>query len=165
MSGNFPIELNQSVSANFSICSETAVQRQPVIDPFDEFYKAAFFSAIFIYVVSLITMLANSLLLLTFYVDPLKIFRNSTTNFLIGLAIVDLLTALVQEPIYATCFIILPYRNVEPLWTLQVISHHFLYNGVAVNRLRLYRDAVCRGFIVFEVRPFGDDKEESLHYR
>ena len=102
-SGGYSNELNQSVSVNFSICSEPATPRPQVIDQLEDFYKAAFGSAIFIYVVSLITILANSLLLLIFCVDPLKIFRNSTTYFLIGLAIVDLLTALVQEPIYASC--------------------------------------------------------------
>ena len=61
--------------------------------------------------VSLITILANSLLLLVFCVHPLKIFRNSTTYFLIGLATVDLLTALVQEPIYATCFMFVYFQH------------------------------------------------------
>ena len=75
------------------------------------FAKAAFGSALFLFLVSFLTILVNSLLLLAFCIDPLKIFRNSTTYFLIGLAIVDLLTALVQEPIYATCFVILYIRH------------------------------------------------------
>ncbi|KAJ7353805.1 hypothetical protein OS493_032078 [Desmophyllum pertusum] len=73
-------------------------------NPYEEFYKVAFGSAIFICVASFITILANSLLLLACCIDPLKIFRSPTTYFLIGLAIVDLLTALIQEPAYATCF-------------------------------------------------------------
>ena len=111
MSGNFLNEVNQSVSANLSSCSETAAQSPSVMDPLEDYYKVAFGSAIFIYVVSLITILANSLLLLVFCVDPLKIFRNSTTFFLIGLATVDLLTALVQEPIYATCFMFVYFQH------------------------------------------------------
>ena len=110
-SENFSNDLNQTVSANLSSCSVTATQSPSVIDPFADFYKVAFGSAIFIYLVSLITIIANSLLLLILCIDPLKIFRNSTTYFLIGLAIVDLLTALVQEPIYATCFVILYIRH------------------------------------------------------
>ena len=82
-----------------------------MIDPFEDYYKAAFGSAIFIYVVSLITISANTLLLLIFWVDPLKIFRNPTTYFLIGLAIVDLLTALVQESIYASCFMLVYFQH------------------------------------------------------
>ena len=76
-------------------------------NPFEDFYKAAFGSSIFMFVSLLVTILANSLLLLVLCIDPLKIFRNATTYFLIGLAIVDLLTGLVQEPIYATCFMFL----------------------------------------------------------
>ncbi len=43
--------------------------------------------------------------------DPLKLFRNATTHFLIGLTSVDLFTALVQEPIYATCFMLLYFQH------------------------------------------------------
>ena len=81
----------------------------------EEFSKAAFGSSIFIIIVSLMTIVANSLLLVTFLVDPLKIFRNPTSYFLIGLAIVDLLTALIQEPIYATCFMLMYFQH--PSWT------------------------------------------------
>ena len=80
-------------------------------NPLEDVYKAAFVSSIFIIMCSLITILANGLLLFVFFVDPLKIFRNPTTYFLIGLAIVDLLTALVQEPIQATCFMLLYFQH------------------------------------------------------
>ena len=81
----------------------------------EEFSKAAFGSSIFIIIVSPMTIVANSLLLVTFLVDPLKIFRNPTSYFLIGLAIVDLLTALIQEPIYATYFMLMYFQH--PSWT------------------------------------------------
>ena len=81
----------------------------------EEFSKSAFGSSIFIIIVSPMTIVANSLLLVTFLVDPLKIFRNPTSYFLIGLAIVDLLTALIQEPIYATCFMLMYFQH--PSWT------------------------------------------------
>ena len=80
-------------------------------NPLEDFYKAAFGSSFFIIICSLRTILANSLLLFVFFVDPLKIFRNPTTYFLVGLAVVDLLTALVQEPIYATCFMLLYFQH------------------------------------------------------
>ena len=76
-------------------------------NPYDEFFKFAFGSAIYMIIVSFITIIANGLLLLVFFFDPLKIFRNATTYFLIGLAIVDILTAATQEPLYATCFIMM----------------------------------------------------------
>ena len=56
--------------------------------------------------VSLVSIVANGLLLLVFLFDPLKIFRNTTTCFLVGLALLDL-TIAVQEPMYATCYIMM----------------------------------------------------------
>ena len=108
--GNSSLELNGSASGNSSSCSES-VRAGMIPNPYADFYAAAFGSSIFIIVVSFTTILANSCLLLAFFVDPLKIFRNPTTYFLIGLAIVDLLTALAQEPIYATCFMLLYFQN------------------------------------------------------
>lgn len=61
--------------------------------------------------VSLFTILVDILLRGTFLLDPIKTFRNPTTFFLIGSAIVDLLTGLVQEPTYATCFMLLYFQH------------------------------------------------------
>ena len=108
--GNSSLEHNESTQGNYSTCRES-VEPDMKANPLADFYTAAFGSSIFIIVVSFIAVLANSFLLLTFYVDPLKIFRNPTTYFLTGLALVDLLTALVQEPIYATCFMLLYFQN------------------------------------------------------
>ena len=110
-SSNSSNGLDQSVSGNYSACKEAIPQSATAINPLEDYYKAAFGSSIFITVVSFTTVLTNSLLLFVFYVDPLKIFRNPTTFFLIGLAIVDLLTALVQEPIYAACFMLVYFRH------------------------------------------------------
>ena len=110
-------ELQQSQKpSNSSVCTGTAgLNSQKEMMHIEEFSKAAFGSSIFIIIVSPMTIVANSLLLVTFLVDPLKIFRNPTTYFLIGLAIVDLLTALIQEPIYATCFMLMYFQH--PSWT------------------------------------------------
>ena len=87
-------ELQQSQkSSNSSVCIRAAgLNSQKEMMHLEEFSKAAFGSSIFIIIVSPMTIVANSLLLVTFLVDPLKIFRNPTSYFLIGLAIVDLLT-------------------------------------------------------------------------
>ena len=111
ITSNSTNEQNESVSLNHSVCTSAPIQPAPPVNPLEDFYKAAFGSSIFIYVVSLTTILTNSLLLFVFYVDALKIFRNPTTFFLIGLAIVDLLTAFLQEPIYATCFMLLYFQH------------------------------------------------------
>ena len=66
-------------------------------------------------IVSFTTIIVNSLLLLVFFFDPLKIFRNATTYFLVGLAIVDILTAATQEPMYATCFIMMYTKHPDTL--------------------------------------------------
>ena len=84
-------------------------------NPYEDFIKAAFGSAIFMFVSLFVTILANSLLLLVLCIYPLKIFHNPTTYFLIGLAIVDSLQGLVQEPIFATCFTLLYFQH--PLTT------------------------------------------------
>ena len=110
-SSNSSNEIDHSVSGNYSACREVILQSQTAINPLDDYYKAAFGSSIFIAVVALTTVITNSLLLFIFYVDPLKMFRNPTTFFLIGLAIVDLLTALVQEPIYASCFMFVFFQH------------------------------------------------------
>ena len=102
-------QLNGLIFGNQSApCTE---HPSPAVNPLEDLFRVAFGSSIFIFMVSLITVLANSFLLLTFLVDPLKIFRNPSTYFLIGLAIVDLLTGLVQEPIYATCFMFLYFQH------------------------------------------------------
>ena len=108
--------------ANFSGNSSSCAQsnRQPsfaIPNPYEEFFKFAFGSAIYILTVSLITIMANGLLLLVFFFDPLKIFRNATTYFLVGLAVVDILTAATQEPAYATCFIMMYARHPDTRYT------------------------------------------------
>ena len=52
-----------------------------------------------------------------FFFDPLKLFRNATTYFLVSLAVVDILTAAVQEPVYATCFIMMYTRHPDTSYT------------------------------------------------
>ena len=105
-------------SGNSSSCAQS--NRHPsfaIPNPYEEFFKLAFGSAIYILTVSLITIMANGLLLLVFFFDPLKIFRNATTYFLVGLAVVDILTAATQEPAYATCFIMMYARHPDTRYT------------------------------------------------
>lgn len=78
------------------------------LNPVDEdFYKVAFSAAIFMFIALLITIVANSFLLLVLYIDSLRMFRNPTSYFLLGLAITDLLTALVQGTVLATLYVFL----------------------------------------------------------
>ena len=102
--------LSCKVTTNFtgnSTSSCTQLPSPPLFNPYHEFFKFAFGSAIYMIIVLFTTVVANGLLLVVFFFDPLKIFRNATTYFLIGLAFVDILTAASQQPMYATCFIML----------------------------------------------------------
>ena len=113
---------NRSIVANFTgnLSLRPAVQSVPLgpeVSPFDEFFKFAFGSAIYIIIASFVTVLANGLLLVVFFFDPLKTFRTATTYFLISLAFVDILTAASQEPMYATCFIMMYLRHPDTLAT------------------------------------------------
>ena len=113
---------NRSIVANFTgnLSLRPAVQSVPLgpeVSPFDEFFKFAFGSAIYIIITSFVTVLANGLLLVVFFFDPLETFRTATNYFLISLAFVDILTAASQEPMYATCFIIMYLRHPDTLAT------------------------------------------------
>ena len=92
-------------AANNISCGTTSHGVGP--DPFAEFKIYAFGSAIYMIIISFITIVANGLLLVVFLVDPLKMLRNPTSYFLIGLAISDLLTAMICLPLNSSCFIML----------------------------------------------------------
>ena len=92
--------------------------------------------------------MANGLLLLVFFFDPLKIFRNATTYFLVGLAVVDILTAATQEPAYATCFIMMYARHPDTLYVPQTIEcwtyHLYSFDELLVSyRARIYFHTIC----------------------
>ena len=67
-------------------------------------------SGTFLAVICPLTVLANSLLLVAIYKDPFKTFRTPTACFLVGLAITDLVTGLVPEPMVTACYFML-YSN------------------------------------------------------
>lgn len=69
-----------------------------------------FISGTFLAVVCPLTVLANTLLLVAIYKDPFKTFRTPTACFLVGLAIVDLITGLMPEPMVTACYFML-YNN------------------------------------------------------
>ena len=114
--------LTTNFTGNFSPCAQPiSPYSTSMTNPYDEFFKFAFGSAIYMIIVSSMTIVANGLLLLVFLFDPLKIFRNATTYFLVGLAIVDILTAATQEPMYATCFIMMYKKHPDTLSTCKTL--------------------------------------------
>ena len=67
----------------------------------DQYLKVEFISAIFLTVLSPLTVSANTLLLATVWRNPLGCFRTPTIYFTIGLALADLLCGLTVEPLFA----------------------------------------------------------------
>ena len=120
--------------------------------PFENFFKVAFGLSIFVSIASFIIISANTLLLLTFFIDPLKIFRNPTTYYLIGLAIVDLLTGLVQEPIYATCFIIPSIRGCYPLMKF---AAYFASCSITISLIIVFAFTVTQYIVVASPLKYG----------
>ena len=92
--------ITDNITAKYaSACGTSPTEAAIFSDPYEEFAKFLFGSAIYMIVLSLITITANALLLLVVIVDPLKTFKNPTSYFLIGLALSDLLTALIHLPL------------------------------------------------------------------
>ena len=152
-------ELQQSQKpSNSSVCTGAAgLDSQEGMMHVEEFSKAAFGSSIFIIIVSPMTIVANSLLLVTFLVDPLKIFRNPTSYFLIGLAIVDLLTALIQEPIYAACFMLMYFQH--PSWTKceswMEFTFHFSAFPVSISASIVFAFTLTHYIVVTSPLKYG----------
>ena len=90
---------NSTINASFLLPPDNVLE-----DAYEIFFKFAFGSAIYMFIASFLSIIANGLLLLVFLFDPFKIFRKSTTYFLVGLSIAAILTATTQQPMYATCF-------------------------------------------------------------
>ena len=98
--------LTSNLTGNSSSSLQPITQPSvPLPDIYQEYYKFAFGSAIYMVIVSFTTIVANGLLLVVFFLDPFKVFRNATTYFLIGLSLVDIITATTQQPMDITCFI------------------------------------------------------------
>jgi len=111
--------ITANFTGNVSSCPQPipAPTSGPIVNPYNEFYKFAFGSAIYMIILSFVNILANGLLLLVFFIDPLKIFRNATTYFLIGIAFVDIFIAATQQPMYSTCFIMMYIRHPDTVKT------------------------------------------------
>ena len=115
--------------------------------------------SISMFVASFITILANSLLLLAFFIDPLKIFRNSTTYFIIGLSIVDLLTALVQEPaacMFHVCLLLAPFEKEIQTFMIAVTNVSAQFNfSISASFLMVFAFTVTQYFVVSSPLKYG----------
>lgn len=85
--------------------NSTANSSEPIEPP----YLGTVFliSGTFLGVICPLTILANVLLLVAIYKDPFSTFRTPTACFLVGLAITDLITGLVPEPMVTSCYFLI----------------------------------------------------------
>ena len=70
-----------------------------------------FASGICLLFLSTIGVASNSLLLVSIWKNPTKSFRSPTTNFILGLAIADLVTGLTTEPFFALYYFVSYYSS------------------------------------------------------
>ena len=116
------IRFNLNSTTNFTFNSSFLLPPDNVLeDAYEIFFKFAFGSAIYMFIASFLSIIANGLLLLVFLFDPLKIFRKATTYFLVGLSIADILTATTQQPMYATCFTMIYIKHRDTGKTCQTL--------------------------------------------
>ena len=71
---------------------------------YGSFFEAAYKAAIYMSIISVLTIAANIFVLAISIKDPMKTFRTPTAYFLMGIALADLATAAVVEPCYYYCF-------------------------------------------------------------
>ena len=88
--------------ANHSLSCSTKPNVNPV--NFASFWEAAYVAAIYMSIISVLTIAANIFVLAISIKDPMKTFRTPTAYFLVGIAFADLATAAVVEPCYYYCF-------------------------------------------------------------
>ena len=122
------IRFNLNSTTNFTINASFLLPPDNVLeDAYEIFFKFAFGSAIYMFIASFLSIIANGLLLLVFLFDPLKIFRKATTYFLVGLSIADILTATTQQPMYATCFTMIYIKHRDTGNTCQTLTSVNIY--------------------------------------
>ncbi|XP_068737753.1 cannabinoid receptor 2-like [Montipora capricornis] len=70
-------------------------------DLWNQFLTISMISAVYLSILSVVTTLANGVLLVALYQDPFKVLRQPPTIFITGLALADFLTGVVVEPLFA----------------------------------------------------------------
>ena len=134
--------LKQSVSGYDSACKEAILQSATAINPFEDYYKAAFGSSIFIAIVSLTTVLTNSLLLFVFLrrrsencSQPNNIFSDRFGHCRLDNSPGSRthIPNLFCVPLLSTSF----HREMPTSRERWKVSRRFCYDGILSNRLRL----------------------------
>lgn len=81
------------------VCSDN--RNSSNVDLWNQFLVICGLSAVYLSLLSILTTLANGLLLVALYQDPFKTFRQPPTIFITGLALADFLTGIAVDPIFS----------------------------------------------------------------
>ena len=84
---------------------------------FQRYLYAAFIVAFYLSVLSVVTLATNLPLVVVFIKNPSKTFRSPTAYFLIGIAITDVMTALVVEPCLYYCYFRMYLKGIDDSFT------------------------------------------------
>ena len=90
----------------------------------DLYWKIGYNFSFFLIIVSVATIVANGLLLLVLYKDPLRRFRTPLCNILVSLSATDLLAAFTYEPVSASCFIMAYFNNPSTKTCLYYVQNY-----------------------------------------
>lgn len=91
---------------------------------FTPYLRTLYASAIVLCVLCPITVTSNGLLLVAIYKDPFKCFRTPVTIFIVSLAVVDLLTGLIAEPLFVIFyFLCYSKQTLSPGRTYEFLFH------------------------------------------
>ena len=94
-----------SSNASFEqVAARANVSLGQAANNYTPYLTTLYISALLFTLLSPITVTSNGLLLVAIYRDPFKCFRTPVTFFIISLAIVDLLTGLIVEPLFAVYY-------------------------------------------------------------
>ena len=80
-----------------------------------------------------LTILANVLLLIAICKDPFKTFRTPTACFLVGLAITNLVTGVLPEPMVTTCYFLLYQHHPKQIYCPRVFQIAGIVAAITTN--------------------------------
>ena len=91
--------MNCSWNESGNSCRENGNTNHEVL--WNQFLVICLLSAVYLSFLSILTTLANGVLLIVLYQDPFRAFRQPPTIFITGLALADFLTGIAVDPLFA----------------------------------------------------------------
>lgn len=91
--------MNYSFNESVETRNDTANHASEIL--WNRFLVICLVSAVYLSVLSVLTTLANGILLLVLYQDPFKTFRHPPSIFITGLALADFFTGIAVDPLFA----------------------------------------------------------------